>query len=116
MGLEDRDWLLEEPSAAWRSPEATLALVVSAVVIAVGWNLYLLRLQAGAAPKAPRAAAPAIAISPTTEMRTAATRTTSWSVSDPHFGTITVLVPPGMVPLTTLTDELRARGYRVALT
>jgi hypothetical protein len=42
-----------------------------------------------------------------------ATRVGTWSVTDPRFGTVSVVVPIGTKPRDAFVIELAERGYQV---
>jgi len=138
VGLEDRDWYREEPSAAWKAdrrdsrpggihtvasgsrvtPGAWLAILVTAASSFLVWQFDLLnRVLPFEAP----ATAPAVLSRDDHVVRLRhrpgldlpVTKVTSWSLSDPRFGTVTVLVPIGRTPRDALAVALAQRGFQV---
>ena len=140
MGVEDRDWYREKPSHAgegvWTQhrsgrqnwgrlslhPGAGLAIVASVVASAVIWQFDLLQIRVPD-PATSVAVAPApsprssneIRLTPTPRLGMRVARDTRWTVSDPRFGTLSVVVPAGKSPLSVIARELDARGYQVTL-
>lgn len=104
-------------------PGAALAMIVSAVAIGLTWQLDFLHLRAPdpAARVVLPARAPSaqtsteILLRPTPALVHRADVETTWTVTDPRFGSISVVVRPGETALGVLARELSARGYRVTL-
>jgi hypothetical protein len=140
VGLENRDWYREEPSAAWNdwrgpkaSPPAPTPGPASRVPTSfgVGALLVLAAILVGCGLLA-RAGIPEVGSTPTTapwadalrfelpwsrELVTRTTAPTRWTLRDPRFpdGALVVDVPAGRYPFEVITHVLTARGFEVAL-
>jgi hypothetical protein len=98
-------------------------MIVSAVAIGLTWQLDFLHLRApdpaaqavAPAPVPSAEASTEIRLRPTPALVHRADVETRWTLTDPRFGTLSVVVRPGETALGVLARELSARGYRVTL-
>jgi hypothetical protein len=108
-------------------PGAWLAIVVSAAAIAGTWyyNPLSIRLpgREQAAPPTARSALPNVApapaadnvvrLRPSPKLNVPARSVQRWTLRDPRFGSLVVVVPVGKTPREAMIVALAERGYQV---
>ena len=94
-------------SGAW------MAIAVSVVVTVVLWRFDVVGMLAPRpAPSSPPAAN-IVRLDSRPELEVPAAAAREWSIADPRFGTVTVVVPVGMSPRQALANALAERGFQI---
>jgi hypothetical protein len=114
---------LAGPSPTTRVPIRVLSAVAAIVVLAVaafGFRGTIHNILSGTRSPAPLIVIPHVPTDPRVVrlrlqpgLDTPATAVTTWSISDPRFGRISVAVPVGETPRQALSIELAERGYQL---
>ncbi|MEJ7792236.1 MAG: hypothetical protein WKF65_09735 [Gaiellaceae bacterium] len=102
--------------------------MVSGLLALVTWHFDLLNLGSGAERRVAPPTTPVVQVQPPTRqpvrsrtirlapspgLDSPAKEVAKWSVSDPRFGIVAVVVPVGQTPREALTVALAERGYQV---
>ena len=86
---------------------------MSAVVTAALWRFDVVGMLAAPPATSPPPAANIVRLDSRRELVVPAATAREWSIADPRFGTVTVVVPVGMTPRQALTNALAERGFQV---
>ena len=94
-------------SGAW------MAMAVSAIATAILWRFDVVGMIAPSPATSPPPAASIVRLNSRPELEVPAAAPREWSIADPRFGTVKVVVPVGMTPRQALANALAERGFQV---